>query len=104
MDLMKKITVEELKQAIKDKGITRWIIHECSMCGYPCGYYFCGDIVKYDSGCDCVGYINISERTWEEVVNQYNMQIDWAENKKNEHAEKTIEAIKQDAKYFGFRV
>ena len=92
---MKKITVEELKKAVKEKGIKRWIIHECSMCGYPCGYYFAGDKVKYDAGCNCVDYQDISERTWEEVVNQYNRQIDWAEDKTNEHPEKTLEALKK---------
>jgi hypothetical protein len=102
---MKKITAEELKQAIKEKGITRWDIHECSMCGYLCGYVFVGEQVFYDSGCDCMSYGNkLNPRNWGDVVDQYNRQIDWFEDKTNKHPEKTMEVIKKDAEYFGFEL
>lgn len=61
------------KQAVK-LNITKWPMHDCSICGYPCGYLFRGDEVFYDSGCDCVNYTNIQPRNWEDVAEHYNMQ------------------------------
>lgn len=65
---------EEFKIQAAKIGITRWPIHNCSICGYPCGYLFHDDQVFYDSGCDCVNYADIQPKTWEDVAQQYNMQ------------------------------
>ena len=64
-------TTEELKTQAREKGITRWKIHNCSMCGYPCGYIINGDIVQYDSGCNCVQG-ELQERSWEDLAETYN--------------------------------
>lgn len=66
-------TVEELKEQAQKIGLTRYPVHNCSMCGYPCGYNIHGDNVEYDSGCDCVTYQNIQPRSWEELTKTYNM-------------------------------
>lgn len=67
-------TAEEFQQAAKEKNITSWPIHDCSICGYHCGYKIIEDSVAYDSGCDCVSYIDIQPRSWEDIAHQYNMQ------------------------------
>lgn len=66
-------TAEELKIQAKLKGITRWPVHDCSMCGYPCGYIINGDRVAYDSGCDCVTYSNVQPRSWDDLAYAYNL-------------------------------
>lgn len=64
-------TIEEFKKQAKEKNITRWDIHDCSMCGYWCGYEIRGDIVTYDSGCDCV-WGGEHTSSWEELAESYN--------------------------------
>jgi hypothetical protein len=41
---------DNLLKAIKKKPL---LIHECSMCNYPCTFQFVGSQLAYDSGCDC---------------------------------------------------
>jgi hypothetical protein len=41
---------EVLLTAIKKMRLP---IHTCSICGYRCSFYFKGDQLGYDSGCDC---------------------------------------------------
>ena len=68
-------TAEELKQqAIKIK-LHRWTVNICSMCGYPCGYIFRDnwEKVDYDSGCDCVNYSDVQQRSWENLADNYNL-------------------------------
>lgn len=72
---MKK-TPEDFEKAVKERGIQRWNIHDCSMCGYSCGYVFNIHCVSYDSGCDCVIYNSIRQSSWVAVAEQYNMQTD----------------------------
>ncbi len=66
-------TSDELRAQAQYKGITKWTIHSCSMCGYPCGYIIDGDTVAYDSGCDCVTYTNIKPRSWDDLAEAYNL-------------------------------
>lgn len=67
-------TAEEFKQAAQTHNITSWNIRDCSLCGYPLSYYFDGDNVSYDSGCDCISFSNIQPRSWEDVAEHYNRQ------------------------------
>lgn len=67
-------TADDFKQAVEDRGITKWPVHDCSICGYPCGYIFQEGLVGYDSGCDCVNYTNIQLRSYEDVAEFYNRQ------------------------------
>ncbi len=82
-------TVNDFKRQVKAKNITRWLIHDCSMCGYHCGYYFDGDKVEYDNGCGCSMQPR-SPRTWDSVAEHYNMQT----NKKG---------IKKMDEFWGFK-
>lgn len=66
-------TVEELKQAAKDKNISFWEVHDCSMCGYKCGYVIRGEEVFYDAGCNCTYGGSLEPRSWQDLVNAYNM-------------------------------
>lgn len=66
-------TADELKaQAIKLQ-LKFYHVHDCSMCGYRCGYIIALDKVAYDSGCYCVGYTDIQPRSWEDLAETYNM-------------------------------
>jgi hypothetical protein len=73
---MEKVTAEAVKEHIKSNGTKRWKLHNCSMCGYPCGYIFSDDgSVDYDSGCDCVSYgPNITPRNYGDLAETLNMQ------------------------------
>ena len=65
---------EDFKKAAKERNISFWLIHNCSLCGYPCGYHFRDNEVYYDSGCDCTDSSTWSDRTWDDVADHYNMQ------------------------------
>jgi len=75
-------TIEDFKKAAKEKNIKEWLIHDCCMCGYQCGYLIIEDEVLYDNGCDCMsGKRSPRQSSWEELVDHYNRnQI---ENNKN---------------------
>lgn len=64
---------KEFKEQATKNNIKEWRIHDCSICGYPCGYIFEEDRVLYDSGCDC-SYGGESLRDWDDVAEHYNMQ------------------------------
>jgi len=65
-------TKEELKLQTEKIGLKSWTIHHCSMCNYPCSYLIKGEKVFYDSGCDCVSYNKIEEKSWEDLAKYYN--------------------------------
>lgn len=69
-----KRTGEDFARAAAERQIARWIIHRCSLCGYPCGYYFADGVVGYDSGCDCTDGGGLQSRAWDDVAALYNMQ------------------------------
>ena len=87
MGVKKKI--EDFKKQAKEKNITRWNIHTCSMCGYQCGFIIQGDKLYYDNGCYC-SMNPPTSRDWQYLANHYNMQ----ENKK---------VIKEMDKFWGFK-
>ena len=68
-------TVADFKEAAERNNITSWPIHDCSICGYQCGYIIKGDEVFYDNGCDCInGPSNIQQVDWHNIANMYNLQ------------------------------
>ena len=67
-------TAEDFKRQAKLKNIVWWGIHECSMCGYGCGYKIDGDNLYYDNGCDCSYGGGPEPRNWENLASHYNMQ------------------------------
>lgn len=88
-------TKEELQKQAKEKEITFYPVHECSMCRYMCGYLIEDDIIGYDSGCDCVSYNNIEERSWEDLTATYNLnQPENNPNIKQEYLDKLNEIWK----------
>lgn len=85
-------TAKDFEDVIKNRGpqFQQWNIHDCSICGYPCGYVFENGHVRYDSSCDCVKYgSSIKYRTYQEIADHYNME---------DH----VDCIKEMNKYWGF--
>ena len=80
---------KDFKNAAKKLNLSKWPVHDCSICGYSCGYVFDGNNVGYDSGCDCVTWENIRPSSWADVADFYNMQ----------HSPKIIEAMNR---FWGF--
>lgn len=73
------ITLKDLRIKIYEKilttGKTRFQVHNCSMCEYPCGYIILKGQVYYDSGCHCVMHANDYQvRDWDDIYNLYSMQ------------------------------
>lgn len=66
-------SADELKAQAALKGITFWPVHDCSICGYTCGYYLYLEKPYYDSGCNCVYSQNLDPRSWEDVAYTYNL-------------------------------
>ena len=65
-------TVEKLKKQAELKGITFYSVHNCSMCGYNCGYRIGKESIFYDCGCYCSMQPQ-REESWEELTKTYNM-------------------------------
>jgi len=66
-------TGQEMKQQAENKGITGWVVRNCSMCYYPLAYYWNGENVEFDSGCDCTGTSTMNPRSWDDLAETYNM-------------------------------
>lgn len=65
----------DFRAAAEAHRITKWQIHACSLCGYPCSFLFRGDEVFYDAGCDCVTMSpEPYPRSWNSVAEHYNLQ------------------------------
>ena len=72
---MENVTVEQVQQAVQERGITLWKLRECSICLAPLTYAFGQDGITYDRSCGCVTYSEPPEpRTWEDVAKQFNIQ------------------------------
>lgn len=72
------VSADQIKAAVEAAKRKFWKLHNCSMCGYPCGYHFReSGAVEYDAGCDCVNYgPAITTRDYADVAAQINMQND----------------------------
>jgi hypothetical protein len=73
---MTEVTGEQVKEAMTAAGITRVVIRECSMCGYPLAYLRAGDCLAYDAGCNCTGRSVLEPRSWFDAARLINMQSD----------------------------
>lgn len=95
---------EDFEKQAKAKNITRWIIHHCSMCNYPCGFIIKGNQVTYDSGCDCI-WGGERPSSFEEIARNYNMNAGAADRKEREKKypefKKSVEA---DDRFWGFKL
>ncbi len=77
------LEIEEIKKAMGDMVIV-W--HTCSICSYPCGYFFDGEELYHDAGCNCTVPSSqvIEPRDEDELVkliNENGWDLDWI----NEH-------------------
>ena len=85
------LPLETMRIMGEDRELARWSIHDCSMCGYRCGYIINlkprpGEAtVLYDAGCRCGAGFNITPRTFEDMYSHYSMQS-------NEEVKRRMEA------------
>lgn len=74
-------TSEDFKKSVEENDIQFWPVHNCSMCGYECGFIFnvmtnrTLQPVSYDAGCRCTRRYVLEPRTWDHVAHQYNLNI-----------------------------
>jgi len=69
-------TGEDFKEQAKLLNIDHWDSHKCAICNYMTKFVFVGGQVLFDSGCDCMRELaDYSPRTWDDVADYYNMQI-----------------------------
>lgn len=97
-------TANDFKQAAREKNITFWGVHNCSMCGYECGYVIQGDYVSYDAGCNCTYGSGLEPRSWEDLAAAYNLNAgapDVEERSKKHPA--FAESVKEDREFWGFK-
>lgn len=66
-------TPEQFKEKVEELNLRHWNIHDCSICGYPCGYIFREGQVLYDTGCDC-SWGGERPSDYQDIANHYNMQ------------------------------
>jgi len=69
--------IAKLKERFKDG--TKLVIHECSMCWYPCGYsWFFGNQWGYDTGCYCTALSGGFQPRPEESLREFlSMNPEW---------------------------
>lgn len=72
---MNKVTADQLKDAMIEKGIFVVDHHPCGLCGYMTKYVRSGNRIWFDRGCDCMGNgQNFETRSWQDAANWINMQ------------------------------
>lgn len=80
----------ELKEKFIDKlkkTGTKYTLHNCSMCNYPCGWFMRGEKLYYDSGCNCVNYNNTQQVD--------NSELDFYFNPEHGHIKNFEEFLKE---------
>jgi hypothetical protein len=92
---------EDFKKATKERNITRWITHQCSICNYPCGFSITGERVNYDNGCDCA-WEGLRPSSFEEIAQTYNMNAGASDRKEREKNPLFKESVEADDKFWGF--
>jgi len=65
-----EIKFQEIKEKMK-KDKEKYIVHNCSMCNYPCGFIYINDILYYDSGCHCIKKRYIDKRNESEFMSYF---------------------------------
>jgi hypothetical protein len=76
------MTVEDQVNALREKLGDRIDIHDCTICGFWCGYVFVGDRVFYDNECACSSYSHPPEpRELQELYEFLEMNPTWTERK-----------------------
>lgn len=72
---MREITVEEVKQAVQDRGARPWKLRSCSICQVPLFYLFEAGGVYRDSSCFCTSFEGeLKEESWEAMAAMFNTQ------------------------------
>lgn len=67
-------TPSEFKFAARVHNIDHWELHNCTFCGYRCGFIFVNEKVYYDHGCYCSVKQKLRNSDWAEVADWFNIQ------------------------------
>lgn len=95
-------TGQDFRDVAREKNVTRWNIHGCSICGYQCGYVIQGDDVGYDSGCNC-SWGGIRPSSWGAVAEHYNLNAGSSDAKERfEKNPRFGEVIREMNAFWGF--
>lgn len=70
---MDKVAAEDVLAEVLSRGIQRWRLRDCSICGEPLHYEFHGAHVFYQSGCGC-SWSPPEPRSHQRVADTFNMQ------------------------------
>jgi hypothetical protein len=93
--ILSKPTKEHIIDQIIRFDLSGWNVHDCSICGYKCGYRFKITkqnkvLISYDNGCNCmygarqsrsssigelIEHINMQDN--ENVIQEYNKFWNW---------------------------
>lgn len=65
---MESVTAEQVRQAVRERGVTAWMLRDCSICHTPLHYHFLPEYVEFDSNCACVTYWAPPQRDGYEAV------------------------------------
>lgn len=67
-------TAEDFQKIAAERGVTRFYIHRCSICGVPVGFMINYGQVEYDSSCDCA-WCHPRPSNWQEIADHYNRNV-----------------------------
>ena len=79
---MELVTVDQIKQIVKDRGLTVWHVRDCKKCGYPTSYEFFNDVktnaalVRFDGGCNCVNNPRRETQSYDPIVEFINNNLE----------------------------
>lgn len=72
---MTDLTYSQLEEILQGRIGSRIAIHNCSMCGYRCGFIVHSiDNIWYDSGCYCTGCGGGYQASVQDILNHHNIQ------------------------------
>jgi hypothetical protein len=72
------IQANKFKERAELMKLTKWRLRQCDKCLIMVFYWFKGEVVEVDSGCDCDSIHTVDKSSWEEVAAHYNSQTDQA--------------------------
>ena len=79
LEIDEKKVMEQLRERLKEKFAEgkKLPIHNCTMCGYECGFSWLDGQLHYDTGCHCTGMSGGFEPREESALDFYLEKESW---------------------------